>query len=192
MRSVIVLLLSVWLLGCGSKKPPMKIYTLNATSHTDIENIKSVKKWKTIKVMYSRSLKEKIGYKMRYSYSASEQGTYQNSQWSNDVGKLLQGVFIQILEDSRKFKAVLPYTSTLREDYRLESNIFEFSHYIRGVESYAIISIQFNFINVNTGELIKSKKFSYKEPTLSLDAKGYAEASNKVIVKLSKDLIKWL
>jgi len=191
MRSILIILISIWMMGCGSKRAPIKVYTLNATPYST--NITTGKKrGRTIKVMYTRSLKEKLGYKMRYTYSASEQGTYQNSQWSNDIGKLLQGTFIQVLEESRIFRAVLPYTSTLKEDYRLESNIFEFAHYIRGKESYAVVSIQFNLIDTGTGKLLKSRRFSYKEPTASLDAKGYAGATNRIIVRLNRELIQWL
>jgi cholesterol transport system auxiliary component len=97
-----------------------------------------------------------------------------------------------MLSNSKVFKAVLADNSTLKENYRLESNIFSFEHRVRGKESYADVSMQFTLIDADTGKLVKSKRFSYTEPTPSVDAEGYAKATNIVIQRLGKDLIEWI
>ncbi|MDQ7046431.1 MAG: ABC-type transport auxiliary lipoprotein family protein [Sulfurovum sp.] len=130
-----------------------------------------------------------MSQKMNFSYSNSDRGTYQNSEWSNDMSKLLQGTFIEVLDSAKLFKVVLSDTTTLKENYRLESNIFAFEHRVRDRQSHAIISIQFTLINADTGKLVKSKRFSYQEPTQSTDAKGYASATNVIMRKLSGDLL---
>ncbi len=186
------LIVSLFVLsGCSLKEAvPLKVYTLNSgnvapVTYSDHRN-------KTIKVSYPQALKEKLSNGMSYSYSSSERGEYQNSQWSNNAGKLIQGNIIQMLVQSRIFKAVLPYESTAGEDFRLESTVFDFSHHVRGEASYAIVSIQFNLINTNSGKLIKTKRFTYKENTQTLDARGYVEATNRAMVRLSRDLVVWL
>jgi len=190
MKRLILIFILLWVTGCSSKQAPLKVYTLNAPTVMKA----SSKKFKntTIKVTYPQSLKEKISQKMSYSYSRVEQGVYQNSQWSNDIGKLLEGTFIQALDESKLFKAVLPYVSTAHEDYRLESSIFAFSHQVRGEQSHAIVSIQFSLVNTDTGKLVKTKRFSYKVATKSIDAKGYVEATNETVGRLTKDLLRWL
>ncbi|RRS31386.1 MAG: hypothetical protein P794_03750 [Epsilonproteobacteria bacterium (ex Lamellibrachia satsuma)] len=190
MKQLVLILMLIWLSGCSNKQAPLKIYTLNAQS--DVKISQSKFRQKTIKVSYPQSLKSKIGEKMYYSYNSMEEGAYQNSQWSNNIGKLLQGTFIEAIEQSKLFKAVLPYTSTAGEDYRLESTIFAFSHQVRGKQSHALVSIQFALIDTNTGRLIKTKYFSYRVPTKTIDAKGYVEATNVAINRLSKDLVQWL
>jgi cholesterol transport system auxiliary component len=177
--------------GCSSKEvAPLKVYTLNAGDVTSVSYSKH--RGQTIKVSYPQALKERLTNGMSYSYSSSERGVYQNSKWSNNAGKLIQGNVIQILVQSRLFKAVLPYESTAGEDLRLESTVFDFSHHVRGVASYAVVSIQFNLINTDSGKLIKTRRFSYKENTQTLDAKGYVEATNRVMSRLSRDLVAWL
>ncbi len=190
MKQVALILILLWVSGCSSKQAPMKVYTLNTP--TVVQASGSKFKQKTIKVTYPRSLKEKISPKMRYSYSSAEEGVYQNSQWSNNIGKLLEGTFIQVLDESRLFKAVLPYSSTTQEDYRLESSIFVFSHHVRGEQSHALVSIQFSLIDIDRGKLVKNKRFTYKVDTKTLDAKGYAEATNEAVNRLSKDMLRWL
>jgi len=191
-RSIKTALIFIVLLfsGCSSKQTPLKVYTLNTPTAEKISSNKF--KHKIIKVMYPQSLKEKTSQKMSYSYSSAEQGVYQNSQWSNNIGKLLEGTFIQALDGSRLFKAVLPYSSTVQEDYRLESNIFAFSHQVRGEQSHALVSMQFSLINTDTGKLVKTKRFSYRVVTKTIDAKGYVEATNEAVERLTKDLLRWL
>ena len=182
---VILLLLG----ACAGKQVPITTYALHAPSHA----VKSAKyRGKILKLAYTRSIIHQAGYKMLYSYADTDQGAYQNSQWANAVGRMLQGVLMDTILQSRMFRAVLPYTSSLHENYRLESSIFDFSHHIRGASSFAVVSIQFTFISVDTGRLIKSRRFTYREPTTTTDAKGYADATNKIMERLSSDLLRWL
>jgi cholesterol transport system auxiliary component len=138
------------------------------------------------------SLKQPLSYKMAYAYSKNERGYYQNSQWSNNLGKMLQGYLIQTLQQSRLYKAVLPYESAVPEDQRLESIVYDFSHHVNGGLSHAVVSIEFALVDMHSGKLIKRRRFSYQEPTPTVDAKGYVTATNKVLEKLSWDLREWL
>jgi len=190
MKQVMIILM-LWLFtGCSSTQPPLKIYTLK------VDGVPSVisKRYHAaiLKVAYTGSVKERFSDMMRFSYSPVEQGEYQNSQWSNDVGMLLQGVLVETLSRSGLFKAVLSYNSSVEEDYRLESTLFSFSHAIRGPYSYALVSIQFDLIDTHSGRLVKSRRFSYREDTKTTDASGYVEATNKIMTRLSYDLIHWL
>ena len=192
MRKIKPLALSVILLGVlgCTKEPALKVYSLDIAPVSAVQS--STYKTKSIKVISPQALKDKISQKMHFSYSSIDRGTYQNSEWSNSMARLLQGTFIEALDESRLFKAVLSDTSTAREDYRLESNIFAFEHRVRGDQSHAVVSIQFNLISVETGRMAKSKRFSYIEATPTKDAKGYVTATNTAVSKLSRDLVNWL
>ena len=177
--------------GCALKEaPPMNTYTLEVENVSVIQHSKY--RNKVLKVAYPQTLKEKVTDRMRFSYSSNDSGVYQNSQWSNALEKLIQGSVITMLQESRMFKAVLPYASTAGEDLRLESMIYDISHHIRGKASYAVLSIEFALIDTSTGRLIKTKRFSYKEETPTVDARGYAEATNQALQRLSRDLVMWL
>jgi cholesterol transport system auxiliary component len=177
--------------GCAMKEaPPLKSYTLDAGKIPAIATQKY--RNKVLKVSYPQTLKEPVTDRIAFSYSSSDRGYYQNSQWSNDLGKLLQGSIIETLQRSRIFKAVLPYASTAGEDLRLESTIYDFSHHIRGDASYAVVSVGFSLIDTQTGKLIRTKRFSYREPTPTVNAQGYVMATNRALHRLSLDLIRWL
>jgi len=186
---IVATVIAAGFLGC-SKAPVINVYRLNVPQ-VQTEST-SVYKKKSIKVSFPQSIKEPMSEKMLFSYAENDRGIYQNSQWSNNISRILQGTFIEVLDRSRLFKIVLSDMSTLEENYRLESTIFDFEHQVRGSDSYAVVSIQFTLINADKGRLVKSKRFSYQEPTPTTDAKGYAIATNRVIVKLSQDLVEWI
>jgi len=186
------LLLGLFFLnGCSLKdSKPMTEYSLMTP---DIAAVTSSRfRTKTIKVTYPVGLKEKLSREMNFSYSLNDRGSYQNSQWSNGVAQLLQGTIIEALDQSRAFGGVLSYNSTAYADYRLESSVYDFSHHVRGEASYAVVSIKFTLIDTSTGKMVRIKKFSYREPTSTVDARGYVEATNRIMAKLTRDLIKWL
>jgi cholesterol transport system auxiliary component len=186
---ILIIFVYMGVVSC-TKAPAYKIYTLDAPKINSVFTKRY--RYKNIKVAYPQSIKEEISERMNFSYSNSDRGVYQNSEWSNSLGKLLQGTLIEVLESTHYFKAVLSDDSIAKENLRLESNIYSFEHRVRGRESYAIISIQFMLINADTGNLIKSRRFSYREATKSTDAKGYAKATNVALAKLSRDLVRWL
>lgn len=186
---IVMMMTAAGVIGC-SKAPVLNMYSLHApkvqtkTAHAY--------RGKSIKVSFPQSIKEPLSERMQFSYAPNDRGVYQNSQWAANMGRLLQGMFIEVLDGSRLFKVVLPDMSTLQENYRLESTIFDFEHQVRGEGSYAIVSIQFTLINADTGTLAKSKRFSYQERTPTTDAKGYATATNRIMIRLSDDLLKWI
>ncbi len=187
--NIILIGLFLGLFGC-TKAPIMHVYTLDLSQIQVGENTQYPRK--TIKVIYPQSLRGQMSQKMNFSYSSNDSGTYQNSQWSNNMSKLLQANIIDILDRSKLFKAVLSDTTTLKVNYRLESNIFAFEHRVRGEDSHSVISIQFTLIDGDTGNLLKSKRFNYKESTPTVDARGYAYATHVLMARFSKDLVEWL
>lgn len=190
MRLIAGALIAIVLTGCSSKISPLSTYTLQPPKIVQVHDKKY--KNKSIMVMQPQSLKEKMSQKMYFSYSPTLQGAYQNSRWSNDLGKLVQGTLIHTLQDSGMFKGVVSYASTAQSDYRLESTVYDFSHHVRGERSYAVVSVDFVLVSVDTGKLVKSKRFSYMEPTPTVNAEGYVEASNRAIERLSQDFLQWL
>lgn len=185
----VIMIAVAGVIGC-TKAPMVNMYSLNVPQvQTETTN---VYKHKSIKVSFPQSIREPMSEKMHFSFAVNDRGTYQNSQWSNNMSRLLQGIFIEVLDSSRLFKVVLSDMSTLGENYRLESTVFDFEHQVRDTDSYAVVSIQFTLINANTGTLVKSKRFSYQERTPTTDAKGYAAATDRIIIRLSDDLLKWL
>ncbi|HEY9190490.1 MAG TPA: ABC-type transport auxiliary lipoprotein family protein [Sulfurovum sp.] len=189
LQIMVMIMTAAGVIGC-SKAPVLNMYSL-AVPQVQQETTNSYKD-KSIKVSFPQSIKEPMSEKMHFSYADNDRGIYQNAQWSNNMSRLLQGIIIEVLDRSRLFKVVLSDMSTLAENYRLESTVFDLEHMVRGTDSYAVVSVQFTLINADTGTLVKSKRFSYQERTPMTDAKGYAAATNSIMIRLSDDLLKWI
>jgi len=191
MRYIVIVMGFLLLSGCSFKEAPvMKVYSLVVPSVSPVSH--AAYRNKILKVSYPIALNEKLNDNMYYSYSLSDRGAYLNSRWSNDAGRMIQGSIIQVLSKAKLFKVVVPFASDVEENLRLESTVFDFSHHVRGEASYAVVSIQFTLMNAETGKLVKARRFSYREPTATIDAKGYTDATNRIMQKLSRDLIAWL
>ena len=181
----------VWsgFMGC-TQAPALKIYSLNIPQLQAVPA--SLYATKTIKVPYPYSTGEELSQKMQFAYGNTNRGAYQNAQWSNSLGKLLQGTLVEVLDNSRLFKTAVLDTSAVREDYRLESTIFAFHHAVEANRSYALVSIQFTLVDTKEGQVLKSRRFSYQEATPTVDSEGYAKAVNVALSRLSADLVQWL
>ena len=191
MKSLFIVLSLLLLSGCGFQEAPvMKVYRIVIPPATTV--CSGGYRHKILKVAYPVAMGEKLNDAMYYSYSLLDRGAYLNSRWANDAGKMLQGFLVQTLTRANLFKVVVPVRSELEENFRLESTLFDFSHHVRGNTSYAVFSIQLVLIDTESGQLLKSHRFRYREPTHTLDAKGYAEAVNRIMIKMSRDLIAWL
>ena len=180
-----------FLSGCAVKEaPPLMLYTFDTAKVALLT--RSAYRHQVLEVSYPQTLREPIGDTMAFSYGGGDRGYYQNAQWTNNIGKLLQGDIIETLQQSRLFKAVVSYASTAQEDLRLESTIYDFSHHIRGVESYAVVSIGLSLIDTHTRRVIKTKRFSYREATPTVDAKGYVTATNRALERFNNDMVAWI
>ena len=178
----------IFLIGCGSEtisEYGLSVPSVKKVSYSKFKN-------KTLKIDYVRFIQDKDTDKIKYSYSKRETGYYENSIWSNNLSKLIEGSITKTLFSSNVFKSVNSYSSNVSEDLVLETSIFDFTHYIHGKDSYALISIKFSLVNKDNGKVIKEKIFTYRENTPTLNADGFVIASNKIIAKLNNELVYWI
>jgi len=178
--------------GCAVKESPMHIYTLDTTTRTQKRCSHKSYANRIVQIAYPKTLASNGGVTIAFSYSPQERGYYHYAQWEESLGKLFQSSVIQAIERSACFKAVTLAGSSVTPDLKLESTIYDFSHHIRSGDSYAVVSVGFSLVDVRNGKLLRHRRFTYKEPTASLDAKGYVEAANRALTHLLDDLIKWV
>jgi len=175
--------------GCSFKElKPITLYNLGEPI-----GIKSLQKYpnKTIKISYPISANEALGYKIKYIKNG-QIGYYLNSQWSEDLGTLLQGFVLNALNKAKVFKAALPYNSIVLEDYRLELIIEKFYNLVQNNNSYAVVEIRVNLIELDNNKVVKSKLFSYKIKANEVNAKGYIFALKKALNNFANDLVGWI
>ncbi|NPA28052.1 MAG: hypothetical protein GXN91_03275 [Epsilonproteobacteria bacterium] len=193
MRGVFSIILVIFFAACSVKKlEPLKLYTLNIPKVQKVLN--SPYKNKTLKVVYPLSIGVNLGYKISYLYlKDGDGGYYVNSQFKETLSYQLTRILLDTLSQSGLFKSVVPYDSDIIEDLRLESTVFRVEHQVReDNSSYAVVDIEFRLVDMESREILKSKRFRYTKECKTTDAKGFIEALNEIFEELSQDLIDWL
>ena len=185
-------LATILLGGCAMKTAaPIKRFGFDLSSQNAIA-VSSPYRDKVAIVAYPESLNETLDDNMIFSYGKGDRGRYRSAKWNNAAGKLLEGFLVDTLQKSRLFKAVLPYSSNVMADYRLETVVHDFKHLVNKRGSFAKLDIEIVLIDVRTGRLLRTKRFVYREPTPTVDAEGYVAAVRSALKRFSHDLTRWI
>ncbi len=183
---IFVGLLQLLLIGCGAKT--INMFTLQ--SPTNPPKYKPI--FSAIRVDYPKGIEESMGTRIYFSRSKLSQSYYSYSRWSKSLNRIIMAAIIETLQRSGIARNVLDYASEVDAMYELESTIYRFEHKITEKGSYAEISIALRLIRSQNKKLIASKIFNYSIPCTQTDAKGFVEAANSAINRLSIDMINWL
>ena len=186
MRRVNILLASMLLFGgCSIKTHQLNSYDLQ----TDI-NLHTNKRYtnRVLMVKYPSSLGAFGGSRIYYKRDGLT-SYYLYSQWSQSLNRMIYSQLLKSLEKSNKFKAVIGFNSSAKADVELETEVVNFYHIVTDNGSYAKIDIVVKLIDSNSKNIIKVKKFSYKEYMQEANAKEFVKKSKVAISKFIKSLI---
>ncbi|ADV46467.1 ABC-type transport auxiliary lipoprotein family protein [Nitratifractor salsuginis] len=172
--------------GCSGKT--IHMYTLDAAG-----NLPRVHpRFSAIRVDYPKGIEDTMGTRIYFSRSDLTQSYYGYSQWSKSLNRILMANLIEALQRSGIARNVLDYASQADAPYELECTVYRFEHQITPQGSTAEISIGLRLIRTEDKKLIASKIFNYSIPCTQTDARGFVEAANRAIFRLSTDMIRWL
>jgi len=187
-RSYAVIVLILLLLSSCSQK--ITIYSLDTPPSQVIPH--SQYRNKTIKIAYPKSIVDMMSRDIPIRYASNEQSIYRNSIWAENINRLTMAFITEVLETSQLFKATINYSSYIESNYILEIFIHQMHHRIVENGSYAVVSIRLNLLDSQSRRLIKTKRFDYRIPTRTQDAKGYIHANQEAFNRLQKDMLKWI
>ena len=191
MKRLIVVLIALFLGGCTFKElKPITRYSIEPTNIVTLSHSKY--KDKILKVSYPISISIPLTNKIKYNYVGGDSGYYLNSKYCCNVAQLLNGYFIETLQEAKIFKSVEPFQSSVVEDLRLEIMVNRFYNKIEDNNSYAVVDISFNLIDANTNKLIKAKRFREVVKSDTLNAKGYIDALKVALNSIANSLVKWI
>ena len=192
--SMHALALGAWFLilsGCTYKRlPALQTYMLHMPNTIQVSRSKY--REKVVKVAYPYTFGSTLSDKIMYTYDTSKRSSYKHSRWAYDVTDMLYALWLEALQKARLFKSVVPYSSFVHENLRLESTVYDIVHRIDHGDSQAILSVGFLLIDSDSGKLIKAKRFEYTIKTETVDAKGFVKALDRAVTLLVRDLIVWI
>ena len=190
MKSLSSLLLAGTLLillsGCSGKT--IRMYTLESTVNPPHFH----PRYSAIRVDYPKGIEDTMGTRIYFSRSDLTQSYYSYSQWSKSLNRILMANLIEALQRSGIARTVLDYASQADAPFELESTVYRFEHRITPRGSSAKVSIGLRLIRSDDKRLIASKTFRYSIPCTRTDARGFVEAANLAVSRLSADMVRWL
>ncbi len=187
------LLLLFVVAGCATKAGhPISHYTLQTPSGATTAHAKKFKH-RTLQIAIPQSTLQIRTRKMHYARHPYEREAYAYSRWSDTPNALLYTCMRTFLEQSALFKAVIDANSVAHGDLLLESYIDTFYQLFKSdTKAYAVLKMHFVLIDTHTKRVLSEHSFSLKAPSPSPDARGGAEAFNKAVQLMARDLIVWL
>ena len=190
MRSFLAWSLILFITACSAPHT-LYMYTLSPSLSTPLSPI-SAYRGASVRVDYPKGIEDTMGTRIYYSRSRLTQSYYLYHQWSRPLNRIIMSNLISTLQQNHTFRHVLDYASEARADYLLESTVYRFRHMIEEKGSYADVSIGLRLLRTSDNHLLKSRRFEYRVPCSSTDAKGFVESANKAMEYMGQDIKKWL
>jgi len=175
--------------GCFSEAEPYTSYTLS-TPLSITQAHHSAFSDKSLTVGYPKAISHSASSHLFYQRE-NQSGYYLYSEWSQPLSRLLSGILLETMEQSKLFPMVVDYSSSSQTDYLLETTIYRFVHNVSGHTSTAVIDLRTNLIDQSSSSIIKSKHFVYRIPCAA-NAQGFVEAAQKAMNRFGRDLPNWL
>jgi len=128
-----------------------------------------------------------------YVEAGYQRNPYAYNRWVDAPVRMLQLVLQDRLEQSGLFKAVLPSSSSLAADLRLEITLYDFSQHLgQDNSSEGVVRLQAYLIDTRKGRLLGEQQFVSRVPATSNSAEGGVAAINAAVSDILPQLIDWL
>jgi len=186
-RTLLLATLLLLLTACGTKT--IRMYTL---SPAQVGAQRTPYAGRDVRVDYPKGIDDTMSTRIYYTRSDLTRSYYLYNQWSLPLNRLVMAHLIGTLQQSHAFRHVLDYASEAGSDYILETTIYRFEHRITPEGSFAEISIGLRLLRTADKSLVKSRRFDYKIPCKSTDARGFIEATDEAMRRFDTDLLRWL
>jgi len=184
-KKIILLSLALVLITSCMPKATHKINSYDLSVNVNSTNYTKVNK--VLKVKYPVALGAINSSRIFYKKGAIT-SYYLYSRWSNPLSRLLYKDILTTLQNSKRYKSVIGYSSSARADLSLEIEIIDFYHIVEDNSSYALITINVRYIDENTQKIIKQKRFSYKKYLAKADAKSFVAGAKEALKEFLQEL----
>jgi len=193
MKTVLLLTVTLFFLGCSRTSPMITEYRIAAKeSKVSLESASC--KEDTIKVSQAFVKSSLMSKEMKYVVGDYEEYSYNQSEWAEHPNKAITNAVVASLEDAGIFANVTSYKSFSSSKYTLEINVADFTQYYSSDEksSTANLDITFSLIDNQTSLIIASKHIVKKKKTQKADAKSGVLALNALLAQSLDELKIWI
>lgn len=98
-----------------------------------------------------------------YSSSGEDMGTYEYQRWAEPPTEMIQEVLTRALRSSGRYRAVYALHSSIRGDYLLHGQLYDFKE-MNGGAMAARLSLELELRDTRTGTSVWSHLYNHDEP----------------------------
>jgi len=128
---------------------------------------------------------------MVYSIRPYEIGYFSQTEWAEKPSRMIQGLLVQTLRNTRYFSAVLTPPHSGRYTHVLRSEILELRQDFTSQPPMLQLAMRFQLSGA-TGQVIASKEITVREPMREKTASAGVVAANDATAKLLRELARFV
>jgi len=117
---------------------------------------------------------------------------YAGSAWSDRLPRLVQSRFIEAMQDSGAFSAVLTSNDRVEAEYTVATEIRSFQLDVEGGNSTASVEIFSKIVDERKGRVIATREFSARTPAPKDDPAAAVAALQESFNKATLELVRWV
>ena len=193
MKIVLGSFLLFFLTACSTTYPAVTQYRIEAENLQKSSSVNACKKH-SLKVAQAFVRSSLMSKKMKYVVGTYQEGTFNQSEWAEDLNRAITDAIVSSLRDANLFETVTSYKSTSVAEYTLESSVSEFTQHFSEDEksSFVKLDIAFMLVDNASGKALATKRIVKEMSTKSADAKGGVAALNSLLQKSLREMQTWI
>jgi ABC-type uncharacterized transport system auxiliary subunit len=98
-----------------------------------------------------------------YSSSGEDMGTYEYQRWAEPPTEMIQEILLRTLRSSGRYRAVYALHSSIRGDYLLHGQLYDFKE-MNGGAMAARLSLELELRDTKTGTTVWTHSYNHDEP----------------------------
>lgn len=130
--------------------------------------------------------------KIVYVQKPYELNYYSKSEWADAPSRMLPPLLVQAFERSGIWQAVVSMPTTVRGDYRVDTEDLEVRQEFLQQPSRARLSLRVQLLELPSSRVVGTRAFEAVENAPSEDAYGGAIAANRALETLVREVTDWL
>ncbi|CAK0759744.1 cholesterol transport system auxiliary component [Gammaproteobacteria bacterium] len=117
---------------------------------------------------------------------------YSKNQWIDSPQRMLSPLLVTALENTGRFQAVLPASSSISGDLRLETEFLCLQHELLTQPSQFHITLRVQLLDIRHQQVQAIRTFDTLESASSEDPYGGVVAANRAIIRLLEEIAKFV
>jgi len=128
-----------------------------------------------------------------YTADNGQSYSYTKARWMESVNRQVSNLMMRSVSNSGLFKDVVAYRSKAKNDYLLETGLYDFSQRVHDDGSSEVhLMIKVRLLEQYSRKIVKSHIFEYSEKGLEGDVKGALKGYNALMKRYLTVLNAWL